>query len=207
MSSLFMGLLLAVQASAEDRVADYTFWLMVFTAALATISAIQIWFLIRSDNTARMSAEAAKKSAEVAEAALVAGTRAIVSTAGFTAFWESGADANQINWRFRPKWRNDGKTPTQNMTLYSDCELRNSLLPILLIQQCRPDRGTSDRGPRLWAVTLLAGRQSRHKISSTLRQRENFFICGGGLVIEMSSRTQRNTSARFAGGFCHMVTP
>lgn len=131
MPSLFTGLLFLaanIQPSAEDRVADYTMWLTIFTAVLAAVSIVQICFLLRSDKTARISSEAAKKSAEIAEAALVAGTRAIVSVSGLTSFWELGAEGT-LNWRFRPQWRNAGKTPTKNMRLYSECELRNSLLP------------------------------------------------------------------------------
>ena len=51
--------------SAEDRIADYTGWLAAFTPALAGVSSIQIYFLIRADKTARITAEAAKVSAEM----------------------------------------------------------------------------------------------------------------------------------------------
>jgi len=54
----------------EDPVAYFTLWLVVFTAVLSFVSIIQILFLTKSDKTARLSAEAAKKSAEAAEAAL-----------------------------------------------------------------------------------------------------------------------------------------
>jgi hypothetical protein len=51
----------------EDPVAFYTFVLSIFTGLLAIVTATQIVFLIRADRTARITAEAAKKSAEAAD--------------------------------------------------------------------------------------------------------------------------------------------
>ncbi len=48
----------------EDAVAFYTFVLGIFTAALAIIAVIQIYFLNRADKTARISADAAKAAAD-----------------------------------------------------------------------------------------------------------------------------------------------
>lgn len=56
----------AVPESAEDRIADYTWWLGTFTCALVLVSTVQIGFLIRADKTARISANAAKTSADAA---------------------------------------------------------------------------------------------------------------------------------------------
>ena len=42
-------ILLGANASTNDRVAAYTLWLALFTAALVIVSAIQIGFLIRAD--------------------------------------------------------------------------------------------------------------------------------------------------------------
>jgi hypothetical protein len=56
----------AAKVSADDRIADYTEWLAVLTGGLVVVSAIQIGFLIRADKTARISADAAKKSANAA---------------------------------------------------------------------------------------------------------------------------------------------
>lgn len=50
--------------SSEERIADYTLWLERFTGLLALVSAVQIFFLIRADRTARISADAAKTAAE-----------------------------------------------------------------------------------------------------------------------------------------------
>jgi hypothetical protein len=50
--------------SADDRIADYTWWVAAFTFALSVVSGFQIFFLIRTDKTARLAADAARKSAE-----------------------------------------------------------------------------------------------------------------------------------------------
>jgi hypothetical protein len=62
------GRKIAMPNSAEDRIADYTWWLSAFTLALVVVSAVQIRFLIRADKTARIAAEAAVKSASAATA-------------------------------------------------------------------------------------------------------------------------------------------
>ncbi len=48
----------------DDPVAFYTFILSIFTALLAIVSFTQIYFLTRSDKTARIAADAAKEAAE-----------------------------------------------------------------------------------------------------------------------------------------------
>jgi hypothetical protein len=51
--------------SNDDRIAKYTLWLAILTGGLVAVSAIQGFFLLRSDKTARIAAEAAKRSADV----------------------------------------------------------------------------------------------------------------------------------------------
>jgi hypothetical protein len=45
---------------ADDRIAKYTFWLALLTGGLVVVSAVQIFFLIRADQTARIMAETAQ---------------------------------------------------------------------------------------------------------------------------------------------------
>jgi hypothetical protein len=51
---------------ADERIARYNFWLAIFTAALVVVSSIQFIFLYRTDKTARIAADAAKRSADAA---------------------------------------------------------------------------------------------------------------------------------------------
>ena len=55
------------ERTAEKQIAYYTKWLAWFTLALVAVSGIQGYFLLRADKTARISADAANKSANVAE--------------------------------------------------------------------------------------------------------------------------------------------
>ena len=52
-----------VPESADERIADYTWWLAAFTASLVAVSLFQGWFLIRADTTARTAADAALATA------------------------------------------------------------------------------------------------------------------------------------------------
>jgi hypothetical protein len=58
------------EKTADDPVAAFTAMLTAFTAVLATVAIIQIYFLTKSDENTRIAAEAAKTSAEAALAAL-----------------------------------------------------------------------------------------------------------------------------------------
>jgi hypothetical protein len=105
---------------AEDRIADYTWWLSAFTLALVVISVSQIFFLTRADKTARTAAEAAKKSAEVAERALIAGQRPFVSVTapiidgGLT--WEEKGARTTILFSIK----NVGKSPAFDISVQVD---------------------------------------------------------------------------------------
>jgi len=63
----------------SDPVAFFTAVLSVTTAALFILSLVQIWFLIKADRTANISAKAATEAAEIAKKSLVAANRAWLS--------------------------------------------------------------------------------------------------------------------------------
>jgi hypothetical protein len=54
------------KATTDERIADYTWWLAVLTGGLVLAGVIQFGFLIRSDNNARLAANAADLSARAA---------------------------------------------------------------------------------------------------------------------------------------------
>lgn len=56
---------------AEDRIANYTLWLTISTIALAIVAIFQIGLLLKADKTARIAAEAASKTADTTEKALI----------------------------------------------------------------------------------------------------------------------------------------
>ena len=65
---------ISVPEKTDERIADYTGWLAILTGALAVVSLIQIFFVIRAENLTRRSvnatnalASAATKQANIAK--------------------------------------------------------------------------------------------------------------------------------------------
>jgi len=104
--------------SPDERIANYTWWLSAFTLALVVVSGFQIFFLTRADKTARISADAAKDSAEVAKAALVSTQRAFVFLKKFNAgfIFDNGTVHHIV---FHPEWENGGATPARNLKTWT----------------------------------------------------------------------------------------
>ena len=72
---------------------------------------------------------ATSRQAELTKEALVADKRAFVFLTGFNQTWLYDVASDQYHWRFRPNLRNSGDTPTKQMTMYVECEIRNTSLP------------------------------------------------------------------------------
>ncbi len=70
----------APHESADQAIARYNFWLMVFTGVLAFVSFVQIGFLIRADATSEKAAQAAHDAVEVGRHTLEVSQRAILTT-------------------------------------------------------------------------------------------------------------------------------
>jgi hypothetical protein len=101
----------SAKATADERIADYTWWLAVLTGGLVVSGVIQFGFLLRSDRTARIAADAARDSADVAGKTLVAANRpwisADISIASDLTF--GAPAAAQMTFKFILK--NTGNTP------------------------------------------------------------------------------------------------
>jgi hypothetical protein len=72
---------------------------------------------------------ATSRQAELTREALVADQKAFIYANGIHPLWEVDKSTGQYNWRFRVGIKNSGATPTKNLRVYCDCEIRNSLLP------------------------------------------------------------------------------
>jgi hypothetical protein len=59
-----------------------------------------------------------------------------------------------FHWRFRPRWQNSGETPTKRMTLYTGCELRDTLLPMGEVLRDRHQFGSGLLAPK---TTMTGG--------------------------------------------------
>jgi hypothetical protein len=73
---------------------------------------------------------ATNRQALLTKEALIANNRAFVFAPSFSQFWEHDQKTDQYNWRLRPLLRNSGNTPTRNMTMFVECEIRNTPLPV-----------------------------------------------------------------------------
>lgn len=111
--------------TSEDRIADYTWWLSAFTLALVVVSAVQIGFLIRADKTARLSADAAKASAD----ALPKTERAFVFCQNIPEMTILDERKIPTTFIYRPEWRNSGTTPTKRMTVRTNWAKHRGDLP------------------------------------------------------------------------------
>lgn len=87
-------------SSANDAIADYTFWLMVFTGVLAG-STIGLWWVTWciSSHTKR---------------AFISSERAFIFKESFTPYAIHDSDGKIKSWRFFPIWKNCGNTPTKH---------------------------------------------------------------------------------------------
>jgi hypothetical protein len=98
-----------------DSVGLYTLVLAVFTFLLAGVSGVQGFLLLRADKTARIAADAAKRSADSAFAAERARFFIVIESHNLTAVLGNvegrGALAAGENFSIRYRFQNYGKTP------------------------------------------------------------------------------------------------
>jgi hypothetical protein len=109
------------QRTTDDPVAAYTAVLAIFTAALVGVSAIQIFFLIKADKTAAVSAEAALKAAKAAiESSYL--ERAWVSPQEVTTAPLIDCVYDETRYPqaygFRIVWTNSGRTPAKEVDMF-----------------------------------------------------------------------------------------
>jgi hypothetical protein len=98
-----------------DSVGLYTLVLAVFTALLAVVSGVQGFLLLRADKTARIAADAAKRSADAAFAAERARFFIVIESHNLRQIIGNvesrGILASGENFSIKYRFRNYGKTP------------------------------------------------------------------------------------------------
>ncbi len=114
----------------QDPVSFYTFVLAIFTGAIGAIAIIQIRYLRKADETARIAAGAAKESADVARQSLVDTQRAFVRVANFPWLWRPDSSRpGKYLYDITPTIENGGNTPTVDMKINVASALRDEPLP------------------------------------------------------------------------------
>jgi hypothetical protein len=114
-----------------------TLFLVLVGGAQLALFFVQLRYIRESLDDAKIAADAARNgaiaardSADISKMTMISRDRAYVHHNGFR--WIShpttGAP-DQIFGRIRPRWINSGNTPTRNMSVHVDYELRDTALP------------------------------------------------------------------------------
>jgi hypothetical protein len=109
----------------EDSVVFYAFVLSIFTALLVFVSLGQTWFLISTGKTARVSADAAKQTAN----AVMAGQRAYVVPEPYFAPDSFRLEQPLRDVKFGVRWVNIGNLPIRNLRNHIDYRIVEGELP------------------------------------------------------------------------------
>jgi hypothetical protein len=99
------------QKTIAEPVAFYTFVLSIFTAVLATVAIAQIRYLARSDETARIAADAAKSANDINVRSVIADQRAWIILEGFAITEPPTDKGNYVEMAVQVRWKNVGKVP------------------------------------------------------------------------------------------------
>lgn len=132
----------------DEALAYYTLWLMAFTGVLAFATvclgiatvllyvtgekqfAFAIRSAIRQGKSTKESVEVAKRSADIAEQALVAGQRAYVRVAHFPWLWRGDLDRpGKYFYDITPIVENGGNTQTVGLRINVNSMLRDTPIP------------------------------------------------------------------------------
>jgi hypothetical protein len=112
--------IIQAESATNKKIANYTFALAVFTALLVLVAIFQIAYLIQADKIAKQSADAAQRSASVAQNALIATNRPWIKVVDITA--DAGMYVTKggagLNLWFHLK--NIGHSPAKNVRLHVD---------------------------------------------------------------------------------------
>lgn len=74
-------------------------------------------------------AGATERQVRLTKESLVADKKAFVYATGPAQFWTMDEKTRDYVWHFRAQWQNSGDTPTKNMRMFAECEVRTSPLP------------------------------------------------------------------------------
>ncbi len=132
-----------------DSVGLYTLVLAALTGLLAVVAGVQGSFMLRADKTARIAANAAKESADVARDSLIYTQRAYVRVANYPWLWRSDRDRpGKYFYDITPIVENVGNTQTVDMKINVNSALRDNPLPEDFDFPYVGDSGTSLIGAR-----------------------------------------------------------
>jgi len=164
--------------STYEPITFFTGALVLLTGVLAVVSLIQIRFLIRADEAARISANAAKSSAQTAEQSLIKLQRPFVFVQDFPWLWHPDSSRpGNFFYSIRPVIKNSGNTHTINMRAYIEYSLRDDEIPLNFDFPL-----TGEKVPTLIApqgtISGAIGFISDYDLASVQRLEKQFYIWG-----------------------------
>jgi hypothetical protein len=89
---------------------------------------------------------ATREQGKLTKETLIADKRAFVFAAGIKPEWQ--LKNGYLHWTIRPVWQNTGDTPTRNLRICSDSELRDDVAPADYCFETKLSAGTGMLGPK-----------------------------------------------------------
>jgi hypothetical protein len=130
------------ERTTSDPVALYTFGVFIFTGILG-ISTIFLWRVTRT------TANAAQKSAEISEQALIVTQRAFIRVANYPWLWRGDhARPGKYFYDITPIIENFGNTPTVGAKINVNSALRDTILPEYFDFSYQGEAGDTLVGPK-----------------------------------------------------------
>ena len=111
----------------DKEIAEFTHQLVWVGIAQAVILATQVIALAIQAGFLWGAFKEGKIATGIARDAMIAGERAFAFATSISPFWEKDT-SGQYHWRFRPQWENSGDTPTRNMIMHTEYDLRSTSL-------------------------------------------------------------------------------
>jgi hypothetical protein len=100
---------------------------------------------------------ATTRQSDLTREALIADKRPFAFPDAINSYWEdSTSHPGHYDWRFRPVWQNSGDTAPKNLAIQSNCELRNTPLPMDYPFTSNVATGGGILGPKMRAPAGLA---------------------------------------------------
>jgi hypothetical protein len=168
----------------DDPIALYTLVLALFTTVIGTVALVQLGFIVRADETARISANAAREAANIAKDALLIPQRAYVCAREYRALKISDDAGNTIAWKFTLLVENTGNTPaldTSGGIVLMEVP-RDGIHRLGPFAPTQPSLLTkSVVGPRATLVCGGAyekGRLSGEQVANIMTEKIDVFLCG-----------------------------
>ena len=162
--------------------------------AVAVFTGFLVYYNRRLLSATKQAAEAAKQSGNVASEALVKTERAFVHLRHFQWLWHPDTDTPGKYWySFHPLVENAGNTPTKNMTIVVEYELRDRPLPDGFDFTFKSSPGNTLIGPR-GGISAAEGKVTDNELRAVQLRTKYFYAWGKAEYMDTFDGTPRHTT-------------